>query len=640
MEIHSSVSSEVNSWPKGKDFRDLDRRRISDANIKCEIIVGQKLTHRFLKCEDYLFTKHDFGAFGCTFRCRNRSCPARLLLLPSCECVRLTDAKDHNHSDNFAEDIINWAALNAMKSKCADLRNVAGGRRLAKVKDIFTEVMVENQSASLALDKIERGLQKIKKGALPKTPESIDEINSAFQESAVIESYGQTLQLVDIDGEKLTERHLFFDVAIENKAKEYSFCVFSSKTTIELIHRHIPLPERHILMDATFRIVPFGPFSQFFILYIRKHKKVFPFVYVLMSRKTQATYEHVFRYIDENIFQLRGVASYTSDYEVAMRNALRVLDPSVKRFACYFHYTQAVKRRAWQTAGLVELIRSNPRARSVYHRMQCLPLLPAEFIVDAFRSLRTEAMAIDKNAFQLFFEYYHRQWIIKEGAECISVNGTTMRTTSSVESNNRVMNDTVVNKGNFFTFVHDMRLQEFHSSLKLRQHFESGGKCKPPRKQYKLRDDEIARVSTDLRNGLLSPMEFLRQLTYDNDNWVRNFDTFETVAYDDEVEFEFDEVEFEFDEESDRVLVPLVSACPSTLSQDSGVVDDAIIDPYVFGVDLPSSPLVLRKKNKRNREDDIDETETRVRKRLKKSCVSEPVTKKKSNKQRSKKNKK
>lgn len=82
-----------------------------------------------------------------------------------------------------------------------------------------------------------------------------------------------------------------------------------------------------------------------------------------MSRKTQAAYEHVFRYIDENVLPLRGVASYTSDYEIAMRNALCELDPSVKRFACYFHYTQAVKRRTWQTAGLVALIRSNPRAR-------------------------------------------------------------------------------------------------------------------------------------------------------------------------------------------------------------------------------------------------------------------------------------
>lgn len=143
MEIHPSIISDVNSWPKGKEFRNLDRQRISHANIKCQIIVGQKLTHNFLKHENNLYTKHDFSVYGRIFRCRKRSCGSRLLVLPSGECVRLTDAKDHNHTDDFAEDIKNWAALNAMKSKCADLKNVAGGRRLAKVKDIFTEVMVE-----------------------------------------------------------------------------------------------------------------------------------------------------------------------------------------------------------------------------------------------------------------------------------------------------------------------------------------------------------------------------------------------------------------------------------------------------------------------------------------------------------------
>lgn len=50
--------------------------------------------------------------------------------------------------------------------------------------------------------------------------------------------------------------------------------------------------------------------------------------------------------------------------------------------------------------------------RSIYYRIQCLPLLPAEHILGAYLSLRTETISIDKNGFQLFFEYYHRQWIV------------------------------------------------------------------------------------------------------------------------------------------------------------------------------------------------------------------------------------
>lgn len=61
-----------------------------------------------------------------------------------------------------------------------------------------------------------------------------------------------------------------------------------------------------------------------------------------------------------------------------------------------------------------------------------------------------------------------------------------MRTTSALEANNAVMNATVVNKGNFYSFVHDIRLQEFLSVLRFNRYFESGGQAKPPRCEYKV----------------------------------------------------------------------------------------------------------------------------------------------------------
>lgn len=237
-----------------------------------------------------------------------------------------------------------------------------------------------------------------------------------------------------------------------------------------------------------------------------------------MNRKTQAAYEGVLEYIDEHVLPLRGVASFTTDFELAMRNALNRLDPSVKRFTCYFHFCQAVKRRAWQTPGLVKIIRSNAKARwivkskwpfgtsisifvhsfvyvsafslhfrSIYYRLLCLPLLPAEHISAAFRELFEEAMIVDRPGFHLFFEYFNSQWMIKEGPQNISVNETTMRTTSSLEANNGVMNSTVVNHGNFFSFVYDLRQQEFLSSMRFHRHFESGGQAKLPRFEYRVR---------------------------------------------------------------------------------------------------------------------------------------------------------
>lgn len=135
-----------------------------------------------------------------------------------------------------------------------------------------------------------------------------------------------------------------------------------------------------------------------------------------MTNKSQKCYEHALKYFEEHVFALNCV-SFTTDYERAMRNALRKLHPNTKQYGCYFHYCQAVKKNAWKTAGLVNLIRSNPNARSVYFRIMCLPLLPAEYIGNMFMELRDEANKIDRSTFRPFLQYFYKQWIVNVSGE-------------------------------------------------------------------------------------------------------------------------------------------------------------------------------------------------------------------------------
>lgn len=131
-----------------------------------------------------------------------------------------------------------------------------------------------------------------------------------------------------------------------------------------------------------------------------------------MTNKTQKCYEDAFTYVHQYVMNL-DCASFTTDYEVAMRNALRVLFPNALQFACLFHFNQAVKKNAYKSNALVELIRSNEQARSVYYRLQCLPLLPAEYIPDMFDALKVEAYKIDRPTFRPLLKYYHRQWLVR-----------------------------------------------------------------------------------------------------------------------------------------------------------------------------------------------------------------------------------
>lgn len=100
-----------------------------------------------------------------------------------------------------------------------------------------------------------------------------------------------------------------------------------------------------------------------------------------------------------------------TDYEKAMRNALKKCYPESKHYACWFHFCQAVKRHASQIAGFAVEIRKNATAREIYCRFLCLPLLPADVIENAFNELRLEAQNYNERFFRPFLGYFEMQWI-------------------------------------------------------------------------------------------------------------------------------------------------------------------------------------------------------------------------------------
>lgn len=102
-----------------------------------------------------------------------------------------------------------------------------------------------------------RTLQRIKKGVLPKNPNSVREIEDAFRDPEILKTFGYAHGSDD----------KFFDAAIETN--DFSYCVFSSKKIINLINTRRAPNKRHILLDATFKTVPFGPFKQLLIFYVR-----------------------------------------------------------------------------------------------------------------------------------------------------------------------------------------------------------------------------------------------------------------------------------------------------------------------------------------------------------------------------------
>lgn len=136
-----------------------------------------------------------------------------------------------------------------------------------------------------------------------------------------------------------------------------------------------------------------------------------PFLFILMSRKTRRAYEHLFNYLKKNIIDLGNGSSIMTDFECAMRNALRSVFPQIELNCCWFHFTQAAKKRAMQTPQLMPHLLKNEKAREIYYKLLSLPLLPANDIVPQFQRLKILALSNNRNVFKDFIKYYENQWM-------------------------------------------------------------------------------------------------------------------------------------------------------------------------------------------------------------------------------------
>lgn len=259
-----------------------------------------------------------------------------------------------------------------------------------------------HQQSSLIWEENRRTLQRARSMGVPKAPQNVKEIRQAINRADIYDAYCKTNH---IDG-----REVFLDELYEGK--DFQYCIFSSKKIIKEIEDTIDVEDREYFIDGTFKVVPYGCFSQLLIIHIGKFDTVHPFIYVLMSKRTQIAYTRIFKYIDKHICSLL-CARFTTDYETAMKNALRVCFPDSQLVSCWFHFVQAVRKKATKIQALFDLIREDKKAAIIYYKFQAIALLPPDLIDEAFTCLSKEAIKFNKNAFQPFVDYFERQWIKK-----------------------------------------------------------------------------------------------------------------------------------------------------------------------------------------------------------------------------------
>lgn len=247
--------------------------------------------------------------------------------------------------------------------------------------------------------RINRTLRRMKNRVFPKSPANIEDLNREFDKEHIKSAFGTT-----------TDDKPFYYGSISNEKS--SCAIFGSQEIMDNIEKNIPTQDRVYLMDATFKIVPMGFFTQLLLIYIAYKGSVYPFLYILMSNKDVGTYKELFAYIQANVFNLQP-SQFITDFELAMRIALRFHYPGVKMTACWFHYTQCLRRRACKIPNFFRVANADPELDRIFHKFLALALLPANEIKPMFISMKKLVEEKGVPEFLQFVSYFEKQWIKK-----------------------------------------------------------------------------------------------------------------------------------------------------------------------------------------------------------------------------------
>lgn len=136
-----------------------------------------------------------------------------------------------------------------------------------------------------------------------------------------------------------------------------------------------------------------------------------PFAFILMSHKSEEAYTAIFRYLNDNVMSLQS-NYFMSDYERALRNGFKNVSPATQLTACWFHFTQACKAKAYKL-GMKSMLDSNKHGRDAYYELLALPLLPADEIMAQFRNIEARVNEHNVPNFKRFLKYYYKQWLVR-----------------------------------------------------------------------------------------------------------------------------------------------------------------------------------------------------------------------------------
>lgn len=102
---------------------------------------------------------------------------------------------------------------------------------------------------------MKRRCYRSRQTGIPNNAPDVPSIISAYTNEDIMKRFGQT-----------ASGKTFYKTAFS--CEQFSYCIFASDDIIEMYQQRVPVDRRDFLMDATFKICPFGVFNQILVIYI------------------------------------------------------------------------------------------------------------------------------------------------------------------------------------------------------------------------------------------------------------------------------------------------------------------------------------------------------------------------------------
>lgn len=282
--------------------------------------------------------------------------------------------------------------------------------------------------------------------------------------------------------------------------------IFSSKEAREKLKT-----VKHFFADGTFKcVVP--PFVQMYSIHgdlgsTEKSTNIKPLIYALVTDKKEETYQIIFQLLLSQNPSWKP-EKFTTDFETAQMNAIQSVFPEVDIKGCFFHFTQALSKKAKS----LHILKNRACKRHVA-LCAALALLPEQATDEGWFYIMEDWSEQNENLVK-FNDYFTKQWLQKEDMRRIwCFNSERHRTTNSVEAWHSSINKKLCGntKPNILQFLSIIKTDASMTSLTIAK-LENGHQILNKRKEYIEKDEKIAYILEQLDNNYINVGHCLEKL--------------------------------------------------------------------------------------------------------------------------------